>query len=145
MHLPHAVHSSDLPGYQLPFNNTHLSGGRHHRQGTEWRKKDFSEGRVLFASFWTNMSPSQLKPVKRICIKIEITETFLTTVCDFTAEVTESFACTFPYTELTPQPSFPLSVPYCTTPASSILPVFLYIGSPTTFITTVFEYHSPVH
>lgn len=75
----------------------------------------------------------------------EITETFLTTVCDFVVELTESFVCTFLYAELTELSSFPLSVLYCITPVPRILPVFLYIVSSTAFITTLFEYHSPVH
>lgn len=132
MCLPHGGESSDLPCYQLPFSNTCLSDGQHHRHTALNREKETSlRGRVLSASFETNMSLSQLKPAKHRPIKIEPTETFFMTVCDFVMEVTESFACPFPDVKQTLQPSLPLSVPYCITPASSILPVFLYIVSPT--------------
>lgn len=132
MCLPHGGESSDLPRYQLPFSNTCLWDGQHHRHTALNRGKETSlRGRVLSASFETNMSLSQLKPAKHRPIKIEPTETFFMTVCDFVMEVTESFACPFPDVKQTLQPSLPLSVPYCITPASSILPVFLYIVSPT--------------
>lgn len=93
----------------------------------------------------TNMSPSQVKPVKHTHKTTEVTETFLTTVCVFVVELAESFACTLLYAELTQHSPFPLLVLYCITLAPCILPVFLCIISSTAFITTLFEYYSPVH
>lgn len=125
MCLPHGGESSDLPCYQLPFSNTCLWDGQHHRHTALNRGKETSlRGRVLSASFETNMSLSQLKLAKQRPIKIEPTETFFVTVCDFVMEVTESFARPFPDVKQTLQPSLPLSVPYCIILHSTCFPLY---------------------
>lgn len=137
------MHSSNLADYQLLFNNTYLPDGQRHRQ------------KVLNGGIKISLrAESYLQLLKRIShslrykhtpIRGEITETFLTTLCVFVVVLTESFACTLLRAELTLHSCSPLSVLYCITPAPCILPVFLYILSSTAFITTLFEYHSPVH